>query len=145
LQAISNICLILLEFCPATGNTAALSMGYELPLCFVVVNLYLRLCLDVLCVLILCCCRTASPVATERQALCPSSGNIEMFPLLCQVQSQTDYKEVIPLCIIHLESLPGSLDHTFLLYHQKCVTELGTLVLSSQKTHKSYSVCKYNN
>jgi hypothetical protein len=26
-----------------------------------------------------------------------SSGNIEMFPLLLQVQSQTYYKEVIPL------------------------------------------------
>jgi hypothetical protein len=30
-----------------------------------------------------------------------SSGNIEMFPLLLQVQSQTDYKEVIPLIISH--------------------------------------------
>jgi len=111
-------------------------MRYLLPLCFVVVNLYLRIYLDVLCVLILCCYRAASPVAMERQALCPSSGNIEVFQLLCQVQSQTDYKEVIPLFIIHLELLPGSLDHTFLLYHQKCVTELETLVLSSQKTHK---------
>ena len=136
LQTISNICPILLEFCPATGNTAALSKFYQLSLCFVVVNLYLRLYLDVLCVLILCYFRAASSVAMERQALCPSNGNIEMFPLLCQVQSQTDYKEVIPLFIIHLESLLGSLDHTFHLYHQKYVTELGTLVLSSQKTHK---------
>ena len=119
-------------------------MHYQLPLCFVVVNLYLRLYLDVLCVLILCCYQEASPVATERQALCPSSGNTEMFLLLCQVQSLTDYEEVIPLFTIHLESLPGSLDHTFLLYHQKCVTELGTLVLSSQKTHESSSGCKYN-
>lgn len=145
LQTISNICPILLEFCPATGNTAALSMRYQLLLCFVVVNLYLRLYLDILCMLILCCYRAALPVVTESQALCPSSGNIEMFPLLCQIQSQADYKEVIPLFIIHLESLPGSLDHTFLLSHQKCVTELGTLVLSSQKTYRSYSLSKYNN
>jgi hypothetical protein len=33
-----------------------------------------------------------------------SIGNIEMFPLLLQVQSQTDYKEVIPLIISRLES-----------------------------------------
>jgi len=67
-----------------------------------------------------------------------------MCPLLRQVQSQTDYKEVVPLFTIHLESLPCSLDHTFLLYHQKCVIELGTLVLSSQKAHESSSGCKYN-
>jgi hypothetical protein len=39
-----------------------------------------------------------------------SSGNTEMFPLLLQVQSQTDYKEVIPLIISHLESLTEKLD-----------------------------------
>ena len=59
-----------------------------------------------------------------------------MFPLLWQVQSQKDYKEVISLFIIHLESLSGSVDHSFLLYHQKCVTELGTLLLSSHKPIK---------
>jgi hypothetical protein len=30
-----------------------------------------------------------------------SSGNIEMFPLLLQIQDQSDYKEVIPLIISH--------------------------------------------
>jgi hypothetical protein len=36
-----------------------------------------------------------------------------MFPLLLQVQSQTDYKEVIPLIISHLESLTENLDQYF--------------------------------
>jgi hypothetical protein len=40
-----------------------------------------------------------------------SSGNFKMFPLLLQVQSQTDYKEVIPLIISHLESLTENLNH----------------------------------
>jgi hypothetical protein len=42
-----------------------------------------------------------------------SSGNIEMFPLLLQVQSQKDYKEVIPLIIRHLESLTENLEQYF--------------------------------
>jgi hypothetical protein len=33
-----------------------------------------------------------------------------MFPLLLQIQDQSDYKEVIPLIIRHLESLTDSLD-----------------------------------
>jgi hypothetical protein len=63
-------------------------MRHQLLLCFVVVSLYLRPYFDVRFVLILCFYRAASVVVTERQALCPSNGNIEMFPLLCQVQSQ---------------------------------------------------------
>jgi hypothetical protein len=42
-----------------------------------------------------------------------SSGNIEMFPFLLQVQSQTDYKESIPLIISHLESLTENLVQYF--------------------------------
>jgi hypothetical protein len=38
-----------------------------------------------------------------------SNGNTEIFPLLLQIQDQSDYKEVIPLIISHLESLTGSL------------------------------------
>jgi hypothetical protein len=33
-----------------------------------------------------------------------------MFPLLLQIQDQSDYKEVIPLIISHLQSLTDSLD-----------------------------------
>jgi len=47
--------------------------------------------------------RTVSPVAKERRALCLSSGNIEMFPVL-PVQSHAYYQEVMPLIISHLES-----------------------------------------
>jgi hypothetical protein len=65
-----------------------------------------------------------------------SSGNTEMFTLLLQVQSQTDYKEVIPLIISHLESLTGNLDR------ENCMTGLGTLLLSSHQIHK---ICKKNN
>jgi hypothetical protein len=36
-----------------------------------------------------------------------------MFPLLIQVQSQTDYKEVIPLIISYLESLTENFDQYF--------------------------------
>jgi hypothetical protein len=36
-----------------------------------------------------------------------------MFPLLLQVQSQTDYKEVIPLIISYLESLSENLEQYF--------------------------------
>jgi hypothetical protein len=36
-----------------------------------------------------------------------------MFPLLLQVQSQTDYKEIIPLIISHLESLTENRDQFF--------------------------------
>jgi hypothetical protein len=43
----------------------------------------------------------------------PSSGNIEMFLLLFQIQDQSNYKEVIPLIISHLESLTDSLDQYF--------------------------------
>jgi hypothetical protein len=43
-----------------------------------------------------------------------SSGNIEMFPLLLHVQSQTDYKEIIPLIISHLKSLTENFDQYFL-------------------------------
>jgi hypothetical protein len=42
-----------------------------------------------------------------------SSGNIEMFPLLLQVQSQKDYKEFIPLILSHLESLTEKLGQYF--------------------------------
>jgi hypothetical protein len=42
-----------------------------------------------------------------------SSGNIEIFPLLLQVQSQTDYKEVIPLIISRFESLTENHDQYF--------------------------------
>jgi hypothetical protein len=38
------------------------------------------------------------------------SGNIEMFPLLLQIQDESVYNEGIPLIICHLESLTGSLD-----------------------------------
>jgi hypothetical protein len=63
-----------------------------------------------------------------------SSGNTEMFPLLLQIQDQSDYKEVIPLLIGHLESLTDSLEQYFLC-HQKCMTGLGTLLLRSHKIH----------
>jgi hypothetical protein len=36
-----------------------------------------------------------------------------MFPLLAQVQDQSDYKDLIPLIITHLESLTVSLDQYF--------------------------------
>jgi hypothetical protein len=36
-----------------------------------------------------------------------------MFPFLLQIQSQTDYKEVIPLIVSHLESLTENLDQYF--------------------------------
>jgi hypothetical protein len=36
-----------------------------------------------------------------------------MFPLLLQVQNQTDYKEVIPLIISYMESLTENLDQYF--------------------------------
>jgi hypothetical protein len=42
-----------------------------------------------------------------------SSGNIEMFPLILQIQDQLDNKKVIPLIISHLESLTDSLDQQF--------------------------------
>jgi hypothetical protein len=42
-----------------------------------------------------------------------SIRNIEMFPLLLQVQSDRYYKEVIPLIISHLESLTENLDQYF--------------------------------
>jgi hypothetical protein len=42
-----------------------------------------------------------------------STGNTEMFPLLLQIQDQSDYKEVIPLLISHLESFTASLDQYF--------------------------------
>jgi hypothetical protein len=45
-----------------------------------------------------------------------SSGNTEMFLLLLQIQDQSDYKEVIPLIISHLESLTDSCDQYFLSY-----------------------------
>jgi hypothetical protein len=69
-----------------------------------------------------------------------SSGNIGMFLLLLQVQSQTDYKEVIPLIISHLASLTENLANTFLLCYQKCVTGLGTVLLGSHQIKKIYSV-----
>jgi hypothetical protein len=40
-------------------------------------------------------------------------GNIEIFSLILQIQDQSDYKEVIPLIISHLESLTDSLDQYF--------------------------------
>jgi hypothetical protein len=64
-----------------------------------------------------------------------SSGNIEMFLLLFQIQNQSDYKEVIPLIISHLGSLTDSFVPYFLLCHQKCMTGLGTLLLGSHKIH----------
>jgi hypothetical protein len=39
-----------------------------------------------------------------------SSGNIEMFPFLLQIQDQSDCKKVIQLTISHFESLTDSLD-----------------------------------
>jgi hypothetical protein len=42
-----------------------------------------------------------------------SSGNIETFPLLHEIQDQSEYKEVTPLIISHLESLTDSLDQCF--------------------------------
>jgi hypothetical protein len=42
-----------------------------------------------------------------------SSGNIEMFPLILQIQDQSDNKKVIPLIISRLESLTDSLDQQF--------------------------------
>jgi hypothetical protein len=36
-----------------------------------------------------------------------------MFPLLLQIQDQSDYKEAVPLNISHLESLTDSLDQYF--------------------------------
>jgi hypothetical protein len=42
-----------------------------------------------------------------------SSGNIEMFPLLLQIQNQSDYKGVTPLVISHLETLTDSLEQYF--------------------------------
>jgi hypothetical protein len=42
-----------------------------------------------------------------------SNGSIEMFSLLLQIQDQSDYKEVIPLIISHLQSLTDSLDQHF--------------------------------
>jgi hypothetical protein len=39
-----------------------------------------------------------------------SSGNTEKFVLLLQIQNQSDYKEVTPLIISHLELLTDSLD-----------------------------------
>jgi hypothetical protein len=38
-----------------------------------------------------------------------SNGNIELFTLLLHIQDQSDYKKVIRLIIIHLQSLTGSL------------------------------------
>lgn len=49
------------------------------------------------------CHRAVLPVAKEGRALCLSSGNIEMFPLL-PVQSHACYQEVVLLIISHLES-----------------------------------------
>jgi hypothetical protein len=63
-----------------------------------------------------------------------SIGNIEMFPLLLQIQGQSGYKEGIPLLISHLES-PTALTNTFLLCHQKCMNGLGTLFLGSHKIY----------
>lgn len=69
-------------------------------------------------VLISSCYSAASPEAeTERRALYSQEekvarrtfGNIEMFPLLLQVQNQTGYKEIILLIISHLESLVENL------------------------------------
>lgn len=42
-----------------------------------------------------------------------SRGNVEMFPLLLQVQTQTDYQKVIPLITSHLRSLAEKLDKYF--------------------------------
>jgi hypothetical protein len=42
-----------------------------------------------------------------------SSGNTVMLPLRLQIHDQSDYKEVIPLIISHLESLTDSLDQYF--------------------------------
>jgi hypothetical protein len=63
-----------------------------------------------------------------------SGGNIELFPFLLQIQDQSDYNEVIPLIISHLESLTA-LTKTFLPCYQKCMTGLGTFLLASHKIH----------
>ena len=42
-----------------------------------------------------------------------SRGNMEMFPLLLQLQSGADYEEVIPLITSHLESLSEKIDKYF--------------------------------
>jgi hypothetical protein len=46
----------------------------------------------------------------KKHLLC---GNIEMLPLLLQIQDQSDYKEVISLITSHLESLTDSLSQCF--------------------------------
>ncbi len=47
-----------------------------------------------------------------------SRGNIEMFPLLLQVQTQTEHENVIPLITSHLESLSEKLHKYFPPCHQ---------------------------
>ena len=42
-----------------------------------------------------------------------SRGNVEMFPLLLQVQTQTKYEYVIPLTTSYLGSLSGKLHKYF--------------------------------
>jgi hypothetical protein len=58
-----------------------------------------------------------------------------MFPLLLQIQDQSDYKEVIPFIISHLKSL-RALHNSLLLCHQKYMTSLRNLPLDSHKFTK---------
>jgi hypothetical protein len=63
------------------------------------------------------------------------SGNIDMFPFLLQIQDQSDYKEVIPLIISHLESLADSLDQYFPSLSSEMYDWVRNLLLGSHKIH----------
>jgi hypothetical protein len=64
-----------------------------------------------------------------------------MFPLLLQVQSQTDYKEVIPLIISHLESQTENLDQYFpSLSSEMCDTVRNTFVEFSPNSQNLLSL-----
>jgi F0F1-type ATP synthase delta subunit len=64
-----------------------------------------------------------------------SSRNTEMFLLLLQIQDQSDYKEVIPLIISHLESLADSLNQYFPSLSSEMYDWVRNLLLGSHKIH----------
>jgi hypothetical protein len=113
-------------------------------LLWLVCTMYVRVYVDVLCVFIVCFYRAVSPCGEGKASSVPFKWKCwdVSTPML---GSESCYKQVIPLFIIHLESLADNFDHTFLLCHQKHVAELGTLLFSSHETHEIYSACKYKN
>ncbi len=71
-----------------------------------------------------------------------SRGNVEMFPLLPRVQTETDHQYVTTWIASDLELLGEKLEGTFLPCEQLYVTGLEILLLISHQIHQTCSVCK---